>query len=129
MSSKLQSMKARYLPHGPLDLLWQFALFFIAYYAYRITRGWIDDPQGAAVAFQNARHLIHIEQSLGVFVEPSVQAWADTKPAIIDFAAWMYINAQTSITLGALAFLYLFHNRSFYYVRNMFLVAFALALI
>jgi PAP2 superfamily len=112
-----------------LDLLWQIALFAMAYYGYRITRGWIDDPQGAAVAFENARHLIGIERTLGIFVEPSVNAWADTKPAIIDFASWMYINAQTSVTLGALSFLYLFHNRSFYFVRNMFLVAFGLALV
>ena len=41
----------------------------------------------------------------------------------------MYINAQTSITLGALAWLYLFRNPSFYFVRNMFLVAFGIALI
>jgi hypothetical protein len=129
MLSRLQAARVRFLPHGPLDVVWQVALFAFAYYGYRITRGWIDDPQGAAVAFQNARHLIHIEQGLGIFVEPSVQAWADTKPAIIDFASWMYINAQTSMTVGALAFLYLFHNRSFYFVRNMFLVAFGLALV
>ena len=49
-------------------------------------RGWIDDPQGATVAFENARNLIDIEQALGLFVEPSVQAWASTKPAVIDFA-------------------------------------------
>ena len=129
MLSRLYAIRTRVLPHGPLDLLWQIALMMAAYYAYRITRGWIDDPQGAAVAFKNARSLIHIEQSLGIFVEPSVQAWADTKPAVVDFASWMYLNAQTSVTLGALAFLYLFHNRSFYFVRNMFLVAFFIALV
>ena len=129
MLSRLRTMRTRFLPHGPLDVIWQVALFAMAYYGYRIVRGWIDDPQGAAVAFQNARHLIGIERTLGIFVEPSVNAWADTKPAIIDFASWMYINAQTSVTLGALAFLYLFHNRSFYFVRNMFMVAFALALV
>jgi PAP2 superfamily len=41
----------------------------------------------------------------------------------------VYINAQTSVTVGSLAFLYLFHNRSFYFVRNMFMVAMGLALI
>jgi hypothetical protein len=41
----------------------------------------------------------------------------------------MYINAQSSVTLGALVFLYLFHNRSFYFVRNMFVVAMAIALV
>src|SRR6476469_1445039 len=129
MLLRLRSLQTRLLPHGPLDLLWQLALMMAAYDAYRITRGWIDDPQGAAVAFKNARSLIHIEQSLGIFVEPSVQAWADTKPAVVDFASWMYINAQTSVTLGALAFLYLFHNRSFYFVRNMFMVAMGIALV
>jgi hypothetical protein len=33
------------------------------------------------------------------------------------------------VTLGALAYLYLFHNASFYFVRNMFAVAFAIALV
>ena len=66
---------------------------------------------------------------MGFFVEPSVQAWASTKPAIIDFASWVYLNAQTSVTLGALVFLYLFHNKSFYFVRNMFMVAMGIALV
>jgi hypothetical protein len=129
MASRLHEIRSRLLPHGPLDLLWQLALMLAAYWAYRVTRGWIDDPQGAAVAFKNARALIHIERSLGIFVEPSVQTWAATKPALMDFSSWTYLNAQTSVTLGALAFLYLFHNRSFYFVRNMFVVAFAVALV
>jgi hypothetical protein len=129
MLSRVQSVQARLLPRGPLDVVRQVLLFAVAYYGYRLVRGWIDDPAGASVAFQNARNLIHLEQGLGLFVEPSVQAWASTKPAVIDFASWMYINAQSSVTLGALVFLYLFHNRSFYFVRNMFMVAMGIALI
>ena len=45
------------------------------------------------------------------------------EPASIDFASWMYLNAQITVTLGALVYLYLFHNSSFYFVRNMFMVA------
>ena len=127
--ARARSLQARLLPHGVLDVVRQVLLFAAAYYAYRLVRGWIDDPQGATVAFDNARHLIHIEQTLGFFVEPSVQAWASTKPAIIDFASWVYLNCQTSVTLGALVFLYLFHNKSFYFVRNMFMVAMGIALI
>ena len=33
------------------------------------------------------------------------------------------------MTVGALVFLYLFHNKSFYFVRNMFMVAMGLALV
>ena len=129
MRARVQSLHARALPHGPLDAFRQIALFFCAYYAYRLVRGQVDDPGGAAVAFQHARELISIERTLHLFVEPSVQTWAVAKPAIVDIASWIYINAQTSVTLGALAFLYLAHNRSFYFVRNMFVVAMAIALL
>ena len=89
----------------------------------------IDDPTGAAVAFQHGRDLISIERATHLFIEPSIQAWASTKPAIIDTASWLYINAQTSVTVGCLVYLYLFHNERFYFVRNMFMVAMAIALV
>jgi hypothetical protein len=129
MLARARSLQARLLPHGVGDVLWQVLLFAVAYYGYRAVRGVVDDPAGAAVAFQHARELIHLEQALNIFVEPSIQTWASTKPVVIDFASWMYINAQTSVTLGALAYLYLFHNSSFYFVRNMFMVAMAIALV
>ncbi len=64
-----------------------------------------------------------------MFVEPSIQAWTASSGFLLDGASWLYINAQTSVTVGALAFLYLFHNRSFYFVRNMFMVAMGIALL
>ncbi len=30
----------------------------------------------------------------------------------------MYINSQTTVTVGALLWIYLSHNESFYFVRN-----------
>ena len=47
----------------------------------------------------------------------------------MDFSSWMYVNAQTTVTVAALIYLYLRHNRSFYFVRNMFVIAMAIALI
>jgi hypothetical protein len=129
MPERLRTLPARVFPHGPLDVVRQVALFMLAYYGYRLVRGQVDDGTGAAVAFENARHLIGIERGLHLFIEPSVQAWATGKPAVIDAASWLYINAQTSVTLGALVYLYLFHNRSFYWIRNMFMVAMGIALI
>jgi hypothetical protein len=127
--ARARALQARLLPHGLWDVVRQVLLFMAAYYGYRLVRGWMDDPQGATVAFENARHLISFEQTFGFFIEPSVQAWASTKPVIIDFASWMYLNCQTSMTVGALVYLYLFHNKSFYFVRNMFMVAMAIALV
>ena len=126
---RVRSLQARLLPHGWFDLVRQVLLFFLAYNGYRLVRGMADDPGVTAAAFEHARALISVEQSLHVFVEPSVQAWATGTHFLTDAASWLYINAQTSITLGALAFLYLFHNPSFYFVRNMFMVAMGIALI
>src|SRR3954466_16342594 len=126
---RVRALQARLLPHGWFDLVRQVLLFFLAYNGYRLVRGLADDPGVTAAAFQHARNLIGIERSLHVFVEPSVQAWTSGSSFLIDTTSWMYINAQTSITVGSLAFLYLFHNRSFYFVRNMFMVAMGIALI
>jgi hypothetical protein len=129
MYARSRQASHRILPHGPVDLIRQIALFAAAYYVYRLTRGIADDPAAATTAFSNARDLIDIERTLNVFIEPSVQAFVSGERWLMDIAAWLYINAQTSVTLGALGWIYLRRNASFYFVRNMFLVAFGIALI
>jgi hypothetical protein len=129
MAARAHSLQARLLPQGPLDALRQVLLVAAGYYAYRLARGFVDDPTSASLAFEHARDLISIERSVGLFVEPHVQDFSESVPALNDFASWMYINAQSSVTLGALVFLYLFHNRSFYFVRNMFMIAWLLAIV
>jgi hypothetical protein len=106
-----------------VDVLRQVLLFGIAYYGYRIVRGTVDDPIGAAVAFQHSREVIHLEQSLGLFVEPGIQGWVGDHQPLLDFASWFYLNAQFTVTMSCLVYIYLRHNSSFYFVRNMFAVA------
>jgi hypothetical protein len=129
MTARLSSFQARLLPHGPLDVVRQVLLFVAAYQLYRLTRGFVNHPDSATLAFQHARDLIGVERALNIFFEPSIQAFAAGQQWLLDGSAWMYINAQTSITLGALVWLYLFRNPSFYFVRNMFLTAFLVACI
>ena len=115
------------LPHGPVDLLRQLVLFCGAYWLYRLVRGIVD---GRAVeAYDNAREVINIERGLGLFFEPSVNAWATTHSLVNDLASWMYVNSHFAITTGALAWIYLRRNERFYFVRNMFMVAMGLALL
>jgi hypothetical protein len=85
----------RILPHGPVDLLRQIALFAAAYYVYRLTRGIADNPGVATTAFNHARDLIDIERTLNVFIEPSVQTFVSSERWLADIASWLYINAQT----------------------------------
>jgi hypothetical protein len=127
MVARVRLLQARILPHGWLDALRQVSLFAAAYLAYRLVRGLVEGDANAA--FANARDLISLERSLHFFVEPSVQAWASGSHLLMEVSSWLYVNAQITVTLGALVYLYLRHNRSFYFVRNMFMIAMAIALV
>ena len=80
-------------------------------------------------AFANAAAVIDIERATGTFFEPDLQAALIAQRWIIDVANFAYMNTHFVITTGFLVWLYLYRNESFYFVRNMFLVAMGLALI
>jgi hypothetical protein len=127
MVARARLLQARVLPKGWLDVLRQISLFAAVYVAYSLARGLVEGR--ATAAFQHARELISLERTLHLFVEPSVQAWASGSHLVMVVASWLYVNGQTSITIGGLLYLYLRHNRSFYFVRNMFMIAMAIALV
>jgi hypothetical protein len=126
MVAWLRPLQARVLPRGGLDVLRQVALCAAAYGAYSLVRGLVQGR--ATAAFQHAREMIQFERATHLFVEPSVQAWAMGSHLLMGFSSWLYLNAQTSITIAALVYLYMRHNGAFYFVRNMFAIAFLIAL-
>jgi membrane-associated phospholipid phosphatase len=121
-------IESRMLPRGWKDLLRQVLMFAGAYLLYQLVRGLIDSGSGYK-PFGDATRIIDIERFLHVFVEPSIQAWALNKHFLMDIADWTYLNAHYFVTIGALVFIYLRRNDSFYFVRNMFGTAMAIALI
>ena len=125
------SAQVRTLPTRPAsgwgDLFLQFFLFFIAYQSYQLVRG-ISDGQGG-LALANADRIIHIERSLGSFFEPDLQQALLNQHWLVDGASWLYLNSHFVLTVGFLAWLYLFRHEHFRFVRNMFMVAMALALV
>jgi membrane-associated phospholipid phosphatase len=126
MLSRLPALIERWLPKGWMDLLRQVALFGGAYLAYRIIEGAVDN---AGPAFVHARDLISIERTLHIFVEPTLQSWASGSHLVMVLATYLYINAQTTILIALLLYLYVAHNRSYYFVRNMAFVAMMIGLI
>src|SRR5580700_11211890 len=127
MVDRARLLQRRVLPHGWLDVLRQVSLFGAAYLAYRLVRGLVEGDANAA--FAHARDLISLERTLHVFVEPSIQAWASGSHFVMVLTSWTYVNAQTTVTVAALVYLYLRHNRNFYFVRNMFMIAMGIALV
>jgi membrane-associated phospholipid phosphatase len=102
-------------------------LFCGAYWLYRLARGMVYDQTIAA--FTHARDIVDLERSTHVFIEQSVQSWAMASGFLDDVASWMYINSHFVVTTCTLAYIYLFRNEHFYFVRNMFMVAMGLALV
>jgi hypothetical protein len=128
MGRRLRLIEARVLPRGWVDLLRQIALFGGALLLYDLVRGLVEDGNPYK-PFGDAMRIIDLERTLHVFIEPSVQAWAQHLHWLMDTADWTYLNGHFFVTFAALAFIYARRNRSFYFVRNMFMIAMVLALV
>lgn len=114
------------LPRGWGDLLLQFGLFFVVYQGYQVVRGLSEAKETIALA--NAERIMDVERSLGLFFEPGLQSAVLNLTWLVEGANWMYVNSHFVVTTSFLAWLYLFRNNHFYFVRNMFMVAMLLAL-
>jgi hypothetical protein len=128
MRRRVHNVEARLLPRGWPDALRQVLLFSAAYLAYELVRGLINGGD-AIRASVDATRVIDLERQLHVFVEPTVQAWAMHRPWLMHVADWVYLDAHGVVTFGALTYVYLRRNDSFYFIRNTLMIAMALALV
>ena len=97
MTARLALVRGRVLPNGWVDLLRQCSLFGGAYLLYRLVEGIVGS--NSSVAFAHARELISLERSMHIFVEPAIQGWATSSHLLVVIAAYVYINAQTTILI------------------------------
>jgi hypothetical protein len=112
----------------PLDAVVQIGLWFAAYYLYRLVRGVVDGE--VAESFAHARAIVDLERGIGTFFEPGLQHLAYHHFSwLIDAANVSYVNMHLFGTTFFLLWLYFARNEAFYFVRNMFMVAMAIALI
>jgi PAP2 superfamily protein len=121
-------IEVRVLPRGWTDLLRQILLFVGAFLLYDLVRGLVNDGN-LYKPFGDAMKIIDLERTLHIFIEPSVQAWTQNVHWLMDAADWTYLNGHFFVTLAALIFVYLRRNDSFYFMRNMLMIAMMLALV
>jgi membrane-associated phospholipid phosphatase len=126
MSRAVATVGSR-LPKGWADFGRQIGILVSVDLAYTMVRGLVSSEQG--IAMTHGRQVIDFEQSTGTLFEPGLQAVFLPAQWLIDFANQVYLNAQFSIAIGFLLWLYLFRNESYYFVRNMFVVAMGIALV
>ena len=128
MQRRVRQIDSLVLPRGWSDVIRQVSLFLGAYLGYQIVRGLVDGNDVAKASW-NATKVINLERTLHIFIEPHIQSWVDNRHWLIDIADWTYLNAHYVVTISALTFIYLRRNDSFYFVRNMFMIAMAFALV
>jgi hypothetical protein len=116
-----------WLPHGYGDAGKQLGLFVLAELSYEAVRGIADGARDQA--FVNGANVISLEKGLHTFFEPNLQSVFVDHRWIVDFANFMYMNSHFVVTTAFLVWLYVFRNKNFYFVRNMFMVAMALAIV
>ncbi|HEY1687442.1 MAG TPA: phosphatase PAP2 family protein [Solirubrobacteraceae bacterium] len=122
-----KQLQEKILPAGWLDLIRQVLLFAGAYMSYSVVRAVAEVNN--TVPFDHASEIIHLERSLHIFVEPAIQSWAMSSHALMDIASWLYVNAQTTVAITALVYIYLRHNKAYYPLRNRLVISMLIALI
>ena len=131
MRRRIDEIGTKVLPRGWTDAFRQVLLAVAAYTVYELVRAVVygNAYSPGYKPFGDATKIINLERLLHVFAEPSIQAWVAGRHWLMDIADWTYLNAHYFVTLGALVFIYLRRNESFYFVRNVFMIAMALALV
>jgi len=105
----------------------EFVLILTAIVLYFLVRGLIDGR--IAVAFRNAEHVVRIEQSAGLFVEPDLQDMVVQRGWLVDAANYVYIYGHWPVVALTLAWLLLRHRDAYCRFRNAILISGAIGLL
>jgi PAP2 superfamily len=114
------------LPNGRGDAVREFLILFTSYIAYDIVRYLTTGRESTAIA--NASHIIAVERSLGLYVEPWIQAKISHVHDLLLALNWFYAQVHIPAILAFLAWVYLRRSEAFAFFRNAFLLINAIAL-
>ena len=127
MSSAATAARARILPHGPLDLIRQLAIWFGFLFAYRYTRGVAD--RDAFQAFQNGLRVADFEHRITGLWELSLQSFVASSNVLREATSLTYWHSQFTVLGLVLLWVYLRRNDHFVPLRNTILLANVIGLI
>jgi PAP2 superfamily len=81
------------------------------------------EKSDASVAEAHAERIVSIERSMGIFVEPQLQARIIDHPILIDLANWVYIWAHWPVILGWVFWMWFRHRDDYPVYRNAILLS------
>ena len=127
MSSAATATRARILPHGPLDLIRQLAIWLGFLFAYRYTRGVAD--RDAFQAFKNGLRVADFEHRITGLWELSLQSFVASSNVLREATSLTYWHSQFTVLGLVLLWVYLRRNDHFVPLRNTILLANVIGLI
>jgi hypothetical protein len=96
---------------------------FLVYFGVRaVTQG------SHAEAFENARTLVSVERSLGIYWEPSIQAAVTGQHWLVTLANWVYIWGHWPLIAAVAAWLFVNYPEAFRRTRTAFFVSGAIGM-
>jgi hypothetical protein len=113
--------------HVPRRWRRELGLFLLAYLTYFGVRAVTEGS--SAVAFENARALIRLEQQLGIFWEARIQEVVLESRLLAEFANAVYIYGHWPVIIAAGVLLYRYRRPDYVRLRNAFLVTGAVGLV
>jgi membrane-associated phospholipid phosphatase len=108
-------------------VLSQVLLVALGILAYFLIRGLTESS--LPVARAHARDLVSLEQTLHIYVEPTIQQSVRTSEAVETMANWIYIWGHWPVLIATLAWLLWRHRLQFLRLRDAMIVSGALGMI
>lgn len=109
------------------DFLREARIVLVAYFAYFLVRGFTEGD--AATALRHAELIEQAERSLGLFVEPTMQAAIVGEQWLMDVANWVYLWGHWPVIGVAAIWLFAKSPSGYQRTRNAFLISGAIGLI
>jgi membrane-associated phospholipid phosphatase len=127
VSALASAARARGLPHGPLDLFFQLAIWLGFFYAYRYTRGVAD--RNPYEAFRNGLRVADVEHRVTGLWELSIQSFVTSSGPLRELTSWTYWHSQFTVLGLVMLWVYFCRNDVFRPFRNTLLLANVIGLI
>jgi hypothetical protein len=107
-------------------LVREFLILTPAIFIYFAVRGVVVAREAAA--YDNAETIVRIQTRLGVFHEPTLQAWIIGSDSLVRLMNWIYIWGHWPVVIGTLIWLIVRRPKTYSVYRNAFLISGLLAM-
>jgi hypothetical protein len=107
--------------------LYEIGLVALAFLLYFIVRGLVVDRH--VEAYNNAREIIELEQSLGIYWEPALQEWILDKRILVEIMNFIYFWLDFPLIVLVGLWMYFTRRHAYTVARDAMLLSGAIALV